>query len=129
MKKVLIAFALAVVLVVSVTVGALASSPYYGDCPNDSVCPNDCDCPNDCVCQNDCPNDCVCQNDCICKNDGTCLYDGEGPADGTGLKNQSQTQMNSCVQTRYNNQLNATGNCLTKQNCQAYCYGYGTVPE
>jgi hypothetical protein len=121
MKKVLIAFALAVILVVSVTAGALAAGPYYGDCPNDGVCPNDC--PND----GTYPNDCICQNDCVCQNDGTCLYGGENSTDGTGLKNQTQTT--SLVQARYNNQFNATGNCLTNQYCRTYRYGYGIVSE
>ena len=55
-KRLLIAFALTVILVLSVAGGVMAAGPYYGDCPNDGVC----------------------------QNDGACTGCGDGLGDGTG---------------------------------------------
>lgn len=105
-KRLIVAFALAAILVISVTAGAFAAGPNNGDCPNDGVCPNA----------------------GVCPNGGDCLYDGDGPADGSGLQYQhGQMGAASGTQTQQNKQANATGNCYANEYCHAYKYGNGTV--
>ncbi len=106
-RRILIALAATVILVLSITGGAMAAGPYDGDCPNDGIC----------------------QNDGVCPNDGTCLYDGEGPADGTGLQTRTQANMASSRQNQYANQFNTNGNCNNHQYSNAYRYGYGLIAE
>jgi hypothetical protein len=117
-KKLLFAFMLTVILVLSVAGSVLAAEPHYGDCPNDSACQNDCVCP----CSGD-PNDGACQND------GACPCDGDGPADGTGLQIRTQANTASSCQNQYNNQFKANGNCNANQYSKAYRNGYGLTPD
>lgn len=127
-RRILIAAAITLVLVLSITGVVMAAGPNGGNGTGDGTCPNP-DCPNDGVCQNDgvCPNDGICQNDGECPNDGVCPNDCDG--DRTQTRNHAQTCNGTANRFQYNNRINADGTGDSYQYARMWRHMFGMDVE